>query len=296
MSIVSAAGNLVQAAASALNERRARAGEKKALVPAASIAGRALVTVVAIMTFLAALTAGAAILIADASTGWQSEVAREMTVQILPAKGRDVDADAEKAATIARNTPGVALARPYTKAESERCCSPGLAATRSFRTAGAAAIVIRLEPGASLDTAALGRALAEAVPGATLDDHQRWLERLAVMAKTVVAVAGVIFALVLVAMILAVAFATRGAMAGNREIIEVLHFVGAADDYISRQFQRHFFQLGLRGGAIGGGAAILAFFAASTLPPGRARRRAAIRSRRCSAAFRSGATSMSRSC
>ena len=85
------------------------------------------------------------------------------------------------------------------------------------------------------------------------------------MAKTVVVVAGVIFVLVLVAMMLAVAFATRGAMAGNREIIEVLHFVGAADDYISRQFQRHFFQLGLRGGAIGGGAAILAFYAASTL-------------------------------
>ena len=58
------------------------------LVPADSIAGRALVVVIAIMTFLAALTAGAAILIADASSGWQSEVAREMTIQIRPAAGR----------------------------------------------------------------------------------------------------------------------------------------------------------------------------------------------------------------
>ena len=125
-------GNLVQAAASALNERRARAGEKKALVPAASIAGRALVTVVAIMTFLAALTAGAAILIADASTGWQSEVAREMTVQILPAKGRDVDADAEKAAT----SPAIRRASPWRgptpRPSRKRCCSPGLAAISIF--------------------------------------------------------------------------------------------------------------------------------------------------------------------
>ncbi len=268
MSIGSVAGNLFQAAAQALNERRLRREfrREKALVPAASIAGRALVTVVAIMTFLAALTAGAAILIADASSAWQSEVAREMTVQIRPAKGRDIDADAEKAADIARKAPGVALARPSTKAESEALLQPWLGSNLDLSELPVPRlVVIRLEPGASLDTAALGRAISEAVPGASLDDHQRWLERLALMAKTVVVVAGVIFVLVLVAMILAVTFATRGAMAGNREIIEVLHFVGAADDYISRQFQRHFFQLGLRGGAIGGGAAILAFYAASTL-------------------------------
>ena len=80
------------------------------------------------------------------------------------------------------------------------------------------------------------------------------------MAHATVAIGLVIFALVLTAMLLAVAFATRGAMAGNKEIIEILHFVGAADGFISRQFQNHFIRLGLRGGAIGGGIAILFFF------------------------------------
>ncbi len=74
------------------------------------------------------------------------------------------------------------------------------------------------------------------VPNATVDDHRLWLQRLSVMAGTVVVIAFVIFALVMLAMVLAVGFATRGAMAGNREIIEVLHLVGAADGYISRQF------------------------------------------------------------
>ena len=74
-----------------------------------------------------------------------------------------------------------------------------------------------------------------------------------------------IFVLVLAAMVLAVSFATEGAMAGTREIIEVLHFVGAADSFISRQFQRHFFHLGLRGGAIGGLLAILAFAVSQSL-------------------------------
>ena len=46
---------------------------------------------------------------------------------------------------------------------------------------------------------------------------------------------------------------------GANEVIEILHFVGAADSFISRQFQAHFLRLGLRGGLIGGGAAILFF-------------------------------------
>ena len=63
--------------------------------------------------------------------------------------------------------------------------------------------------------------------------------------------------LVLVATGLAVAFATRGAMAGNREVVDVLHFVGADDDFIAREFQRRFFRLGLKGGLAGGGLALL---------------------------------------
>ncbi len=268
MSMLSAAARRTQSALAAFNRQSASARDwrrEKALVPAASIAGRALVTVIAIMTFLAALTAGAAILIADASASWQSEVAREMTIQIVPAIGRDVEADVQKAAELARKAPGVASARPYTKAQSEELLKPWLGANLDLSELPVPRlIVIKLARGASLDGAALRRSLAEAVPGANLDDHQHWLKRLAVMAKTVVIIAALIFALVLVAMILAVAFATRGAMAGNREIIEVLHFLGAADDYISRQFQRHFFQLGLRGGAIGGGAALIAFCVAAT--------------------------------
>ncbi|MGI8524627.1 MAG: ABC transporter permease, partial [Pseudolabrys sp.] len=51
----------------------------------------------------------------------------------------------------------------------------------------------------------------------------------------------------------------RGAMAANRRVIEVLHFVGARDNFIAGHFQRHFLLLGFEGGAIGGGAAIVLF-------------------------------------
>src|SRR5580693_7759611 len=72
------------------------------LVPAESIAGRALVTVIAIMTFLASLTAGTAMLISDAAQDWRHSVSREMTIQIRPIVGRDLEAETAKAVELAR--------------------------------------------------------------------------------------------------------------------------------------------------------------------------------------------------
>jgi cell division transport system permease protein len=63
----------------------------------------------------------------------------------------------------------------------------------------------------------------------------------------------------LAATVLSVIFATRGAMATNRPIVEVLHFIGAKSGFIAGQFQRHFLMLGLEGGMIGGGLAMLLF-------------------------------------
>jgi cell division transport system permease protein len=76
------------------------------------------------------------------------------------------------------------------------------------------------------------------------------------MANTIVAVGVGLMLLVFVATALAVTFATRGAMVGNREVVEVLHLVGAGDAFIAREFGRRFFRLALRGSLIGGAAAL----------------------------------------
>lgn len=233
------------------------------LVPTSSIAGRSLVIVIAIMTFLAALAAGAALLVADASVDWNNEVAREASVQIRPAPGRDIEADVKRATAILVAAEGVRDVRVYSKAESEALLAPWLGQGLDFVELQAPRmIVVKLHTEKRIDLDRLRKELSEATPTAALDDHRLWVERLAQMARTVVAVAALIFVLIVIAMGLAVAFATRAAMVGNREIIEVLHLVGAADKYIARQFQVRFLTLGLRGGLFGGGCAI-AFFLAS---------------------------------
>ncbi len=237
------------------------------LVPAASIAGRALVTVIAIMTFLASLSAGTAILITQASRGWQNSVSQEATIQVRPVAGRDLDAEAKKAADIAARTPGVAEVRMFTAAESARLLEPWLGGGLDLGELPVPRMIVVKKRDASFDGTALRVSLAKDVPAAIFDDHSMWLSRLTVMTRTVVGASIVLFGLVLTAMLLAVAFATRGAMAGNREIIDVLHFVGAEDKFIAREFQRHFLRLGLRGGLIGAGSAALSFFVLGSATP-----------------------------
>ena len=54
------------------------------LIPDDTTASRALVTVIAIMTFLATLTGGGAVLVYDASKGWDSSISRESTPRMTP--------------------------------------------------------------------------------------------------------------------------------------------------------------------------------------------------------------------
>ncbi len=231
----------------------------KPLVPAESIAGRALITVIAIMTFLASLAAGSGLLVGQASRDWTQSVSREMTIQVKPVAGRDVEADVRRAADLARKAQGVSGVRVFDKAQSEHLLEPWLGTGLDLGALPIPRLIV-LELGVErFDSSGLRKALAEGVPNALLDDHRLWLERLAAMARALVGLVALIFALVLMAMALAVTFATRGAMAGNREILDVLHFVGAEDRFIAAEFQRHFLWLGLRGGCIGGGCAMAAF-------------------------------------
>jgi cell division transport system permease protein len=239
---------------------RAVARPETAIVPVDSIAGRALVAVIAIMTFLASLTVGAVVLVGVAATEWQSSVAREVTIQIRPTPGRDGEADVAAAAAIAAANPGIADVRPYSKDESASLLEPWLGTGLALDDLPIPRlIVVRLDSGPVPDLVPLRKALAEQIPGATLDDHRGWIDRMRAMANSAVALGLAVLALVVVATILSVTFATRGAMATNRTIVEVLHFVGARHGFIAGEFQRHFLILGLKGGTIGGCAALLIF-------------------------------------
>ncbi|MGX1743608.1 cell division protein FtsX [Bosea sp. NPDC055353] len=228
------------------------------LVPIDNVAGRALMAVIAILTFLAALSAGAAVLAARASDQWRGAISNEMTIQVRPDSHRKIDDDVARAVMLASGLKEVESVRAVPKAESDKLLEPWLGTGLDLvELPVPRLIVLKLKTDAASDLAGFGAELRREVPTATLDDHRLWVRRLSAMAGTIIATGFAIVLLVLTAAALAVAFATRGAMAGSRDSVEVLHFVGANDDFIAREFQSRFIRLGLRGGLFGGLAAIV---------------------------------------
>jgi cell division transport system permease protein len=238
----------------------ARARNLSPIVPRASIAGRALVAVVAIMTFLASITTGTVLLVSASAAEWQSDVGSEITVQVRPQAARDIDRDAAAVAEAIRNQPGIVEVRPFSREESAKLLEPWLGSGLSLDELPVPRVIVaRVSPGATLDLAGLRARVTLVAPSASVDDHRAWIERMRSMSGATVFAGFGILVLVIIATIISVSFATRGAMAANRPIVEVLHFVGAGDRYIADRFFWHFLLLGLEGGVIGGGVAMLGF-------------------------------------
>ncbi|WP_274423113.1 cell division protein FtsX [Chelativorans sp. YIM 93263] len=245
-----------------LRRRAARVSVRgqKPIVPPDSIAGRAMILVIAIMTFLSCLTLGAVTLVRDTAATWQTQIAREATIQIKPADGLDMEAALADARRIAVGYSGVRSATIVGREATARLLEPWLGAGLDIDALPVPRlVVVTIDPAERPDFAAMRAELGEEVPNAVLDDHRTWVDRLVAMANTTVTIGVGVLALMLSATGLTVIFATRGAMAGNGHVIEVLHFVGAEAHFIAREFRRHFLLAGARGATVGGIAAVIVF-------------------------------------
>lgn len=247
-------------------ERPARdASKPEPIVPARSVAGSALMLVIAIMGCLACLAVGAVTLVDRAASDWSADIGRELTIEVSAIDPATMQERLDRAAELARVSPGIGSVSIVSEAETRSLLEPWLGVLGS-ETALAELPIPRLVAMTVTDASALNletlqAALDQEVPGATVDDHRIWTDQLARMAGAMVLGGLGILVLVLSATILCVIFATRAAMAGNKDVVEVLHFVGASHAFIAGQFQRHFLMLGMRGGLIGGVSAIVLFLA-----------------------------------
>ena len=126
-------------------------------------------------------------------------------------------------------------------------------------------IAIEIDRGEPPNIEALRAELTKRFPSASLDDHRRWQQQIRTVTRSF-ALGGLgILLLVCAATTAVIVSATRSALASNREIVEALHFVGATDRYIAREFERHFLRLGIRAGLVGAVCAMVVFVSMPTV-------------------------------
>jgi cell division transport system permease protein len=236
------------------------------VVPPDSVTGRSLTLVISIMCFLACLTAGAVYMINQSANAWLKDIASEVTAQIEPRDGMDVDKTVRDAEAFLRNQKGIARANALSLDTSSKLLEPWLGNSDVLAALPVPRLLaIEIDRDDPPNIEQLRADLTKQFPSASLDDHRRWQQQIRTVTRSFALGGFAILLLVGAATIAIIVSATRSALASNREIVEVLHFVGATDRYIAREFERHFLRLGIRAGIVGALCAMAVFFSMPTV-------------------------------
>lgn len=249
---------------------RAKRTERKQtnapVVPPDSVTGRSLTLVVSIMCFLACLTAGAVYMINESASAWLKDIASEVTVQLEPRDNVDMEKTVAVVERFLGQHAGVARAKALSLEESSKLLEPWLGQSKVLAQLPVPRLIaIEVDRNAPPDIDALRGELTARFPGVTLDDHRHWQRQIRTVTRSFALGGLAILLLVAAATTAIIISATRSAMASNREIIEVLHLVGATDRYIAREFEKHFLRLGIRAGLVGALCAMAVFLSMTTI-------------------------------
>ncbi len=233
------------------------------LLPEAGAAGAPLTAVIAVMSFLAVLAMASLLLVNRAASEWTSALRSEITVQVKGADAAEIDVRVEAVLRVLQETDGVIEAREKSRAETAALLEPWLGQGNAEAFLNIPAIIeVKAAPSLRDNLDLLRNRISAAAPGASVDDHARWHDRLSGAARSGQAMAFGVFLLVMGAACAISIFAARAGLAANHEIVSVLHLVGATDGFIAAEVQRRFFVLGLRGALIGLAAALAALILA----------------------------------
>jgi len=228
------------------------------LLPEADARDGALLFVVAVLCFLACLTALGVIASDRAARGWIGQLGGEATVIVRPRSGETPDAAAARAAEALAGTPGVAEARALEPAKAYDLIRPWLGDIGDLEDLPVPRLVtVTLDEKAPADAARLAAALKAQDVDGSVDDHSLWIGGVKRSASLARGLGAGVFLLIGAAAAAVVAFATRAGLAARRDVVEVLHLSGASGAFIARLFQVRFARMAAMGGLAGAVAAAL---------------------------------------
>ncbi len=235
--------------------------ETTRIVPEASISGRALFIVITIMSFLASLTAASVYMINESADSWFNDIASEVTVQVNIMANSNMENRIRKVSKFLRRQPGIVDVIPLTLTDSADLLEPWLGKSDTLKELPIPRLIaVRLDKQSPADLKRLGRRLKNEFRKVKLDDHRHWQNQIRKMTNALAIIGFSILFFVALATFAIVLSATRAAMGANKDIIEVLHFVGAKQHFIAHEFEKHFLVLGIRAGLLGAGMAAFSFF------------------------------------
>jgi len=206
--------------------------------------------IVAFMVYLGCLLAGATFYITGQAREWKSQLGSTLTIEV-PISGKLTRAGAqERVLLIVNKLQGVKSAEALSEDQIESLLKRWVP-DNTAEVALPLIVDVRLEDRANIDISHLEAMLKTITPQANVVDHRAWAQEVKDVIFIVNLIAAMLFSLLVVAVALITIFATRTSLLIHRQIIDVLHLIGATPTYISRQFDAHSLKTGLIAGLVG---------------------------------------------
>ena len=215
--------------------------------------------IISIAIFIFAITLSGVLSINSMIDNWNKSILGSVTVQILPTNTADKEksmaelmAYEEKAVDFLKSVNGVIKVTPLTNEQLNELLQPWLGDEVSVSDLPTPRIIdVKIDKNVNINFQQLAQDLAVASPQASLDNHQLWLNKLIDFADGLNLIATTILALITAITSGAIFYTTQMSMGLHKNIIEILHIIGAKDTYIAQQYAKRMAYLGLIGGLFG---------------------------------------------
>lgn len=190
---------------------------------------------------------------------WEKDISGSITVQIIPVEGEDKHVDIEKTEEqknkvlqFMEQISGVESVHILDKQAIERLMIPWLGNKVDVTSLPIPQLLdVKLKTGAELNYDEITRGLRNISTNASIDNHRLWLNRLIKFANSLRALASSVLIMVIVICAFSIYYSARTSLNINLNSIEILHIVGAKDEYIAKQYAKSYAKIGFFAGIIG---------------------------------------------
>lgn len=227
-----------------------------------------LVLLIALMTFLAVMALSGSFALGSMARSWSSGLENKLTIEI-PAEKSDgtlrtqeqIDEFTQKILEKLNGNPRIKSLVVLEEEDIKELISPWLGSDMVLDDIPLPGLIsAELHISTPEIISDLEQEMALINNNIRIDTHETWLASLLRVTGALQFSGALITIIIAITAVLAVAGGIRARMAIHREDVELLHLMGASDDYITRQFQRHALILALKGAVAGGLAGLGTLF------------------------------------
>lgn len=211
-----------------------------------------------LMVFIAVLILAGGMAAVSTLNTWSATVSGSMTVQIpvtddkgLP-RDEVLSDDIELVLTVLRTSPGVMGAKVLDQEQMAALMAPWIGDKTDIEGLPLPKVIdVSIDTQNPPDIDKLTEDLSEQVPMAQLDSHRMWLGGLIDLANGCIKVTGFILLLLFLTTAFTVIYAAKTSLSVHKNVISLVHMMGANDSYIAWQYATRTFRLTFLGGAMG---------------------------------------------